>query len=105
MGSVDFPKTISDELDILVKKGYYSSTSDLLTDAFRTLLHTKGELKISLAIELYLEDKISIGRAGELAGLTTIEFKEVMGTRGIIRETEGRSTAEIDAKLKKLGVV
>ncbi|MCZ7391780.1 MAG: UPF0175 family protein [Candidatus Methanoperedens sp.] len=97
-------ETISEEIDILVKKGYYPSRSDLLKDAFRTLLNTKAELKISLAIELYLKEKVSLAKAAELAGMTTIEFKEVLAGRGIIRETEGKSVKEIDKKLKKLGI-
>lgn len=96
--------TISEEIDILVKKGYYPSRSDLLKDAFRTLLNTKADLKISLAIELYLKEKVSLARASELAGMTTIEFKEVLAGRGIKRETEGKSVKEIDKKLKKLGI-
>jgi predicted HTH domain antitoxin len=62
-------------------------------------------LKISLAIELYLKGNISIARAAELSGFTTIEFKEVMAARGIIRETEGKSASEMDAKLKKIGII
>jgi len=66
-----------------VKKGCYPSKSDLLRDAFRVLLNTRSELKISLAIELYLVGKISISRAAEFAGVTTIEFKEIMAGRGL----------------------
>lgn len=105
MEALDYPESISEELDILVKKGYYPSKSDLLRDAFRALLNTKAELRVSLAIELYLKEKISLARAAELAGMTTIEFKEVMAGRGIVRETEGKSVKEIDKKLKKLGLV
>ena len=105
MEALDVPENINEEVDILVRKGYYHSKSDLLRDAFRTLLNTKAELKISLAIELYLKGRISIARAAELSGFTTIEFKEVMAARGIIRETEGKSTKAMDAKLKKLGII
>lgn len=105
MEASDYPENISEELDILVKKGYYPSKSDLLRDAFRTLLNTKAELRISLAIELYLREKVSLARAAELAGMTTIEFKDVMAGRGITRETEGKPVKEIDKKLKKLGLV
>ena len=88
-----------------MKKGYYPSKSDLLRDAFRVLLNTRLELKIFLAIELYLVGKISISRAAEFAGVTTIEFKEIMAGRGIVRATEGRSSREIDMKLEKLGMI
>lgn len=105
MEALDYPENINEELDILVKKGYYPSKSDLLKDAFRALLNTKAELRVSLAIELYLKEKVSLARAAELAGMTTIEFKEIMAGRGIMRKTEGKSVKEIDKKLKKLGLV
>ena len=105
MDAVDFPSNMNEELNILVKKGYYPSKSDILRDAFRVLLNTRSELKISLAIELYLMEKVSISRAAELAGTTTIEFKEIMARRGIVRETEGKSAREMDLKLEKLGII
>jgi len=37
--------------------------------------------------------------------MTTIEFKEVMAGRGIIRATEGKTVREMDKKLKRLGIV
>ncbi len=105
MEASDYSENLSEEFDILVKKGYYPSKSDLVRDAFRALLNTKADLRISLAIVLYLKEKVSLARAAELAGMTTIEFKEVMAGRGIVRRTEGRSVKEIDKKLKKLGLV
>ena len=69
------------------------------------LLNTRSELKISLAIELYLVGEISISRAAEFAGVTTIEFKEIMAGREIVRATEGKSSKEMDTKLEKLGIV
>jgi len=95
----------NEEFDILVEKGYYPSKSELIKDAFRALLNTNSELKISLSIELFLKGTISIGRASELAGLTIIEFKDILAGRGIVRETEGKTAKEMDKKLKKLGIV
>jgi len=95
----------NEEFDILIEKGYYPSKSELIKDAFRALLNTHPELKISFSIELFLKGTISIGRASELAGLTIIEFKDILAGRGIIRETEGKTAKEMDKKLKKLGIV
>jgi predicted HTH domain antitoxin len=95
----------NEEFDILVEKGYYPSKSELIKDAFRALLNTNSELKISLSIELFLKGTISIARASELAGLTIIEFKDILAGRGIVRETEGKSAKEMDKKLKRLGIV
>lgn len=61
----------------------------------------KTETLVNIAIELYKEDVISISKASEMADVTTIEFKEILGKRGIIREIEARSGVEMDRKLKK----
>ena len=50
MEAVNIPENINEEFDILVKKGYYPSKSDLLKDAFRILLNTKAELRYPLQI-------------------------------------------------------
>lgn len=71
-----------------MEKGYYPPKFDLLRDAFGALLNTISELKIFWTIEPYLVGKISISRAAEFAGVTTIEFKEIMVGRGIVRVTE-----------------
>jgi predicted HTH domain antitoxin len=42
-----------------------------------------------------------LSKAAELAGMTTIEFKDILGKRGFIREIEARPTEEIDKKLRK----
>ena len=61
----------------------------------------KTETLVNIAIELYKEDVISISKAYEMADVTTIEFKEIFGKLGIIREIEARSGVEMDRKLKK----
>ncbi|MFQ5981659.1 MAG: UPF0175 family protein [Candidatus Heimdallarchaeota archaeon] len=44
--------------------------------------------RIVLAIELYLEDKVSIGKAAELSGLPFDEFHEELAKRKIKRRGE-----------------
>ena len=42
-----------------------------------------------------------MSKAAEIAGMTTIEFKEILGKRGFTREIEARSAEEMDEKLRK----
>lgn len=42
-----------------------------------------SELKIDLAIYLYDKEKLSMGQAKKLAGLTQIEFQKEMSKRGV----------------------
>lgn len=89
-------------IKVLVSGGYYPTENELLRDAFRTLLNTKTELKVSLAVELYLKGRISLMRAAEFAGMTTVEFKDVLANRGITRETEGKPVEKMDKKIKQI---
>ncbi len=58
-------------------------------------------MNINAAIELYKKGQVSLSKAAEIAGMITVEFKEILGKRGIVREIEARPTAEMDKKLKK----
>lgn len=85
----------------LVSGGYYSSEIEVIKDAVKRLFRENAELNINAAIELYKKGQVSLSKAAGIAGMTTVEFKEVLGKRGIAREIEARPTAEMDKKLKK----
>lgn len=53
------------------------------------------------AIELYRKGEVSLSKAAEIAGVTTVEFKEILAKKGFTREIEARPAAEMDMKLKK----
>jgi len=98
-------ETLSADLErkvkALVSGGYYPSKLDVIKDAVKSLFRENVELNINAAIELYRKGEVSLSKAAEIAGVTTIEFKEILGKRGIIREIEARPTVEMDRKLKK----
>jgi predicted HTH domain antitoxin len=71
-------------------------------EALRLYLNTNPGLKLDGAIALWRKGRISLERAAEVAGLTVPELKEVLAARGVIRETEGKSREEMDAKLKEI---
>ncbi len=93
--------SVDRKVKALVNAGYYSSELDVIKDAIRSLFRENAELKVNAAIELYKEEEVSLSKAAEMAGVTTIEFKDLLGKRGIIREIEARPAAEIDRKIKK----
>ncbi len=68
-------------------------------EALRLYLNTHPTLKLDGAIALWRKGRVSLARAAEIAGLTVLELKEVLAARGILRETEGKSSTEMDAKL------
>lgn len=81
------PETMKDEINALVKTGMYSSKSDIARQAFRCLLEHKPELKLNAAIELYKEEKVSLGKAAEISGMNFETFKGVLKERGIKLKT------------------
>jgi predicted HTH domain antitoxin len=89
------------KLKALVKAGNYSSELDVIKDAILSLFREKPQLKVSTAIELYKKGEVSLSKAAEVAGMTTIEFKDILGKMGITREIEARPAAEMDQKLRK----
>jgi predicted HTH domain antitoxin len=50
-------------------------------------------------VALWRKERVSLAKAAEIAGLTVPEFKELIAARGILRETEGKSSTEMDTKL------
>ena len=71
-------------------------------EALRLYLNTHPALKLDGAVALWRNNRISLAKAAEAAGITVPELKEVLAARGIVRETEGKSRAEMDATLHKL---
>ena len=81
--SYSIPKIYESEITALVQAGYYSSKSDVVKDAIRYLLDSKSHLKLAAVIEMYKTETVSLGKAAEIAGLTIIEFKEILLDREI----------------------
>lgn len=102
--SYSLPRLIEDEIDALIDAGYYSSKSDVVKDALRTLLEIKANLRIAASVEMYKKGRVSIGKAAELAGMSVIEFKEVLADRGIKRRirVEKKEMVKSDRLIKKV---
>ena len=71
-------------------------------EALLLYLNANPVLKLDGAIALWRKGRLSLAKAAEIIGLTVPEFKDVLAARGVIRETEGKSTKAMDEKLKDL---
>ena len=100
VSSFSLPKIVEAEIEAVIRAGYYSSKSEVVKDALRLLFETRKELKIASAVEMYINGEISLGKAAEIAGVSVIEFKEILASRGIYRELEAGSAEEMDKKLE-----
>jgi len=95
--SVDIERKVGALLDA----GYYSNKSEVIKNAVISLFRENTELNVTVAIELYKKGEVSLSKAAEIAGVTTIEFKEILGKRGFTRVIEARPAEEMDKKLRK----
>jgi predicted HTH domain antitoxin len=100
---------VSKEMSELTEQGlkllvptYYKSEKELLKEAFRIIIHNNPKIRIDLALKLYNNKKTSLAKSAEIAGLTTIEFKEILADRGIKREIEGDEIEEINRMIKEV---
>ena len=99
--NVYLPKLMETRIKALVEAGYYSDESDVVKDALIDLFENRAELRIATAIELYKKGEISLSKAASIAGVTTIEFKDILAKKGVVREVEARPAGEMDKKLEK----
>lgn len=96
----NLPTIIEKEIEALVRVGYYSSKTEAIKDAFRTLLDTRPGIKLTSSIELYRSGETSLSKSAEIAGLNIEDFKQVLSDRGIEREIKPAS--DIDGKVKQI---
>ncbi|MCD4842013.1 MAG: UPF0175 family protein [Methanosarcinales archaeon] len=82
-------EVIDEGINALVRQKIYSSKEAVITDAVRALLELKPGLKIEIAINLYKNNKVSLWKAAETAGLGMEELKEILSARNIKIEIGG----------------
>ncbi|MFP4608168.1 MAG: UPF0175 family protein [Candidatus Natronoplasma sp.] len=83
-----------DEIESLVKTGHFTSKSDVVKTAIRMLKEKHPEYRTDIAVNMFKEDKVSLGRAAEIAGMSRESFKEVLEERGVAREIGARENSE-----------
>jgi predicted HTH domain antitoxin len=81
--SFTIPGLLKKELEYVPKTGYYSSTSEFLRDAIRNLFEKRRDVKMAVAIELYRDGEVSLGKAAEMVGLGYDEMKTLLADRGV----------------------
>jgi predicted HTH domain antitoxin len=96
MGTVEYI------LDVSEKLGY--SKENLLRDAINMFLAANKELREKIAMELYKEDKISLGKASEIAGLSYEEMKEFLIRNNITIRRGPGSVKEMREKAERLSM-
>lgn len=70
-------------VEAAAKSGFYRNKEEFIREAVRTYLAARKDVRIEIAIELYKEGKISMGRACEIAEYGREELKEELEKRRI----------------------
>ena len=101
MVSITLPKKINEEIDAIIRVRYYDNRSELIRDALRLFFTQKKEIRLAAAIELYRENKITISRAAEIAGIPFDNMKSILEDEELLQR--GRSKSKKSTKkLEKL---
>jgi predicted HTH domain antitoxin len=84
------------------------STTSVLTlevpqDILDSARLTISELKVEMAVYLYAQGRLSIGKAHELAGMTLWEFRQLVASRRISPHYDAADLDEDVATLRELG--
>jgi len=84
------------EIAALMRLGPYQSREEVISDAVRNLLLNNRSLRLELALDLFKNDEVSLGRAAEMAGLDRWQFEKVLSERGIPIVIEADSAEAMD---------
>lgn len=77
---------LAEDIDTIADLGGYEDTDAVVEAAIRELLRRNPDLRLSLAIEKYQSETLSLNRAAEVAGVSAERFKDELEARGYDRE-------------------
>ena len=61
----------------------YGSTEEVVQDALRHLLRTRGDLRVQLAVHRYQVEEISLAKAANLAGVSWAQMRDILIEQGV----------------------
>lgn len=80
-----------------VRAGLFRNKEEAIREAVSTWFAVKPNLRLEVAIELFKEEKITLNRAADIAGLNRWQFQDILMQRGIKIEVEAGSAEELKA--------
>lgn len=86
-------------IETILQIGNYPDRETVLFEAFELFLLAHPGERLNVAIQLYLDEVVSLSRAAELAGLNFFDFEAILKARAIPFLTPDESADEI-----KIGV-
>jgi predicted HTH domain antitoxin len=56
----------------------YNTADEVIQDALRHLLRTRGDLRVQLAVHRYQSGEISLAKAASLAGVSWAQMRDIL---------------------------
>ncbi|MBI2837970.1 MAG: UPF0175 family protein [Acidobacteria bacterium] len=78
-------------------------TLDIPEDVLESARMTASELKVEMAVVLYSQGRLSIGKARELAGMSLWDFRRLLGLRRVPPHYDQEDLDEDLSTLRELG--
>ena len=85
------------EVNALIDSGLYPDPHAVIIGGLENRVQIKKTSRLNATIQFYQEDKVTLGRAAELAGMSHFEFEEVLEARGVLKVVEVDSVEELGA--------
>ena len=79
------------------------SVLEIPQDVLDSARLTESELKVEMAVYLYAQGRLSIGKARELAGMALWEFRQLLASRRIAPHYDVMDLDEDVATLREMG--
>ena len=89
MSTRSLPTIIENEINALIKGGYFSSKDSFIEEAIKYRLTSRGDLKINDAVEMY-------------RSISIFEFKEILKARGIKTVVDAPSKEDLDRQIRRM---
>lgn len=93
----------TDALEATAKLGY--DKNEILHSALRMYFDANKELKEKLAVELYKEGKVSLGKASEVGDVSYEEMKELLAKNKVPIRRGPVSLKELKARAEELSQI
>ena len=77
------PELFEEEVKALMEVGGYSSEREVLSHSLEILLLANPTLRLGVAIHLYKENKVTLEKGSEIAGIGFERFKEELAKSGV----------------------
>lgn len=98
---IHLPNIVKEKAEMLVEAGLYGNMSELIREAVRSYIEKQSMSAIDLAVELYKKEKVSLGKAAAIAGISYDMMLDTLYLRGVQPKFEPSNKKDAEKELQK----